>query len=51
LLYWTDGDVRRADRLFRSSGLMRAKWDESRGPVTYGQRTLATATASAARGR
>ena len=40
LLYWTGGDVGRADRLFRASGLMRDKWDEMRGAMTYGERTL-----------
>ena len=40
LLYWTDGDHGRADRLFRSSGLMREKWDERRGALTYGERTI-----------
>lgn len=43
LMYWTDGDVERADRLFRSSGLMRDKWDERRGELTYGEKTLALA--------
>ena len=28
------------DTLFRRSGLMRPKWDEQRGDVTYGQRTI-----------
>ena len=41
LRYWTGGDAVRADRLFRQSGLYRAKWDEKRGAQTYGARTLA----------
>jgi len=40
LAYWTDKDPARMDRLFRESGLMRDKWDESRGPKTYGQITI-----------
>jgi hypothetical protein len=32
-----------ADLVFRSSGLYRAKWDEMRGPVTYGQLTISKA--------
>lgn len=40
LLQLTGGDVRRADALFRQSGLMRDKWNESRGEASYGKRTL-----------
>lgn len=40
LAYWTRGDTPRVDRLFRLSGLMRPKWDQRRGPETYGTRTL-----------
>lgn len=40
LTFWTGGDQARADRLFRSSGLWRSKWDERRGSQSYGQRTL-----------
>lgn len=43
LVYWCDGDLARADRLFRASALYRAKWDERRGAATYGQLTLAAA--------
>jgi hypothetical protein len=32
-----------ADRLVRSSALMRDKWDEQRGEMTYGERTINTA--------
>ncbi len=34
-------DPAQLDRLFRSSGLMRPKWDEQHGARTYGQRTIA----------
>jgi AAA domain/NrS-1 polymerase HBD domain/IclR helix-turn-helix domain len=44
LAYWTGGDTERVDALFRSSGLMRSKWDERRGDTTYGARTIAVAT-------
>jgi AAA domain len=40
LLFWTGGDVARADTLFRQSGLHRPKWDERRGAETYGTQTL-----------
>jgi putative DNA primase/helicase len=45
LAFWTQ-DPAQLDRLFRSSALMRAKWDERRGTHTYGERTIATALAS-----
>ena len=38
LTYWTNGDEKRIDRIFRTSGLMRSKWDE--GTPSYGQRTI-----------
>jgi len=41
LLFWTGGDVARVDNLFRSSGLMREKWDARRGDRTYGEMTIA----------
>ncbi len=40
LAFWTGGDQGRMDSLFRGSGLMRDKWDERRGTLTYGQKTL-----------
>lgn len=43
LAYWTNGDPRRMDDLFRQSGLMRPKWDERRGAKTYGEITIAEA--------
>ena len=43
LAYWTDRDGALVDALFRRSGLMRPKWDERRGHLTYGQRTIRAA--------
>ena len=43
LAFWTDHDAPRIDRLFRQSGLMRAKWDrtgDSASGRTYGQLTV-----------
>jgi len=40
LVYLTGGDLGLADRLFRLSALYRPKWDEKRGALTYGERTL-----------
>jgi putative DNA primase/helicase len=51
LARWTDGDAARVDRLFRQSGLMRAKWDTRRGSETYGARTVATAVTGCTRRR
>lgn len=45
LAWWCDGDTARMDRIFRSSGLMREKWDSKRGPETYGERTIGRAVA------
>lgn len=45
LTYWTRGDAVRVDRLFRRSGLMRPKWNERRGAMTYGARTVSEAVA------
>jgi putative DNA primase/helicase len=48
LLFWTDRDVARTDRLFRQSGLMREKWDRPDGTYgTYGQRTIRKALGDA----
>lgn len=46
LAFWTAGDSDRMDRLFRQSGLMRAKWDTRRGETTYGAATIAKAIES-----
>ena len=40
LAFWCDRDMASMDRIFRSSGLMREKWDEKHGGKTYGQLTL-----------
>jgi hypothetical protein len=40
LAFWTGPDPARLDRLFRSSGLMRPKWDSGRGGSTYGGVTI-----------
>ena len=46
LAFWCQKDEEQIDRLFRTSGLMRSKWDEKRGEVTYGQRTIARAVST-----
>lgn len=45
LAFWTGGDQRQMDRLFRRSGLMREKWDEVHyaDGSTYGEMTIARA--------
>lgn len=43
LAYWTNDNPDQMDRLFRRSALMRPKWDESRGDLTYGEKTIQTA--------
>jgi hypothetical protein len=40
LAFWTARDKSRMDGLFRASGLMRDKWDETHGADTYGSITL-----------
>jgi hypothetical protein len=42
LRFWTGGDAKKIDRLFRESGLMRPKWDERHfsGGKTYGEGTI-----------
>ncbi|MEM6797410.1 MAG: hypothetical protein AAF725_25800, partial [Acidobacteriota bacterium] len=45
LLFWTQGDHERADRLFRQSGLMREKWNRA----SYRQATLLRAGSSSMR--
>ncbi len=40
LAFWTDRDFIQMDRIFRSSGLMRPKWEEKRGESTYGELTI-----------
>ena len=40
LAFWTGKNAERMDGLFRTSGLMRPKWDEMRGEQSYGQMTI-----------
>ena len=40
LAFWTGGNAERVDRLFRGSGLMRAKWDRPQSGTTYGAQTV-----------
>ena len=46
LAFWCQKDEVQIDRIFRSSGLMRPKWDEKRGEATYGQMTMNKAIAT-----
>ncbi len=41
LAFWTVGDPKRIDRLFRRSALMRPEWNERQGERTYGERVIA----------
>lgn len=43
LAFWTAKDPVRMDRIFRSSGLNRDKWDNRHGANTYGEMTIARA--------
>ncbi|MFZ5449966.1 MAG: hypothetical protein ACOZFS_15145 [Thermodesulfobacteriota bacterium] len=45
LAFWTGKSPGWMDRLFRKSKLMRPKWDEYRGELTYGQKTIEKAIA------
>jgi primase-polymerase (primpol)-like protein len=40
LRFWTQADPGRIDRMVRQSALYRPKWDERRGEMSYGQRTI-----------
>lgn len=40
LAFWTQKNEEQMDRIFRSSGLYRQKWDKRRGSLTYGQITI-----------
>lgn len=46
LAFWTGRNEAQMDRLFRSSGLFRKKWDTRRGGDTYGNMTISKACAS-----
>lgn len=45
LAFFCRGDKGQMDRIFRSSGLMREKWDARRGDSTYGDMTMTRAIA------
>lgn len=47
LAFYTRKDADLMDQIFRSSGLMRPKWDTRRGASTYGQQTIQRAIADA----
>lgn len=46
LAFWTQRNEEQMDRIFRSSGLMRDKWDSKRAGTTYGAITIGKACAS-----
>ena len=46
LAFWCGCVEEQIDRIFRSSGLMRDKWDRMTGDATYGQITIRNAIAS-----
>lgn len=46
LAFWCGCVEEQIDRIFRSSGLMRDKWDRKTGDSTYGQITIRNAVAS-----
>lgn len=46
LAFWTQKNEVQMDRIFRSSGLMRKKWDEKRSGTTYGAITIGKACAN-----
>ena len=52
LVWWTNHDLKRADKLFRKSGLMRDKWNETHSVdgKTYGEMTLERADEEVAGG-
>lgn len=43
LRFWCGDDSIQIDSIFRESQLMRSKWDEKRGTMTYGERTIRAA--------
>lgn len=46
LAFWTQKNEDQMDKIFRTSGLFRKKWDEKRGGSTYGEITIGRACAS-----
>ena len=49
LAFWCNGDTALMDSIYRSSGLMRYKWDRRQNGSTYGAITLAKAVAGCQR--
>lgn len=45
LAFWTQKDEQQMDRIFRSSGLMREKWDRKTAGSTYGRNLISKAIA------
>lgn len=45
LAFWTGADINKMDEIFRSSGLMRDKWNRKTGKSTYGLNVLNRAIA------
>lgn len=43
LAFWCSGDAEKMDTIYRSSGLMRKKWDRRQSSSTYGKLTVAKA--------
>lgn len=43
LAFWTQRNAAQMDRIFKTSGLYRAKWEQKRGDKTYGELTIAKA--------
>lgn len=50
LAFWCNCDAEKMDTIFRSSGLMREKWDQLRGKDTYGNLTIARAISTCQNG-
>lgn len=50
LAFWTNRDAARMDRIFRTSGLMREKWDRPQSGSTYGAITIQNAVGTAQHG-
>lgn len=46
LAFWTGRNANQMDRIFRTSGLYRKKWDTKRGTDTYGNITIGKACAN-----
>ena len=40
LIFWTGGNGEQIDRIYRSSALMRDKWNRRQSGSTYGQMTI-----------